>query len=186
MTMSTVLRVRGVWFFAALAGLGGLTVGMTMAAIPAPDGTIRSCYNKKTGRLRVIDEGASCKPKEIVLTWAQAGTPGPSGPPGDVGEPATRLWAVVTSSGNLRRGSGVTVPVGTDLSAVGNTRVVPFDRDISECAVVATIVGADVNEGVSAGIITATLASDQSVRVRMNDPEATMIDNQAFHVAVFC
>lgn len=190
--MATLSRAPGLVLFAALAGLGGLTVGWTMAAIPAPDGTIRSCYNKKNGRLRVVDEGAACKPKEIVLTWAQAGAPGPTGAAGQTGEtgaagePATRLWAVVSSSGTLKRASGVAVATGTSLASAGNTRTIPFDRDIRGCAVVATIAGADVNEGVSSAIITAALTGPQSVQVRMTDPDGSGINNQTFHLAVFC
>ncbi len=186
--MPTLFHAR--WMLAGFAVACGLAAGLTMAAIPAPDGTIRACYHKKSGRLRVVDEGASCKGKEIVLSWAQPGTPGPqglTGADGAPGEPATRLWAVVDSAGTLLRGSGVAVPVGTDLSASGNTRAVPFDRDLSECAWVAAIGGDHVNAGVVKGFITSTLGPNaQTVRVSMTDSDNASVQNQGFHVIVFC
>lgn len=199
---------------AVLGGLCALAGGLAVAAIPAPDGTIRACYRTRSGRLRVVDEGASCKRKEIVLTWNQQGASGPPGPvgtpgapgsagpqgtpgapgppgapgaPGAPGEPATRLWAVVSSTGTLLRGSGTAVPVGTNLAAPGNTRAVPFDRDLSECAWVATIGGASLNAGVAKGFITTSLSpAVNTINVSMTNDENTSILNQSFHLAVFC
>ena len=74
------------------------------------------------------------------------GDPGPAGPPGlpgDRGEPgvqgpagpaATRSWAVVSSTGTLMSSAGV---ASATRLAVGQYEVV-FDREVSQCALVAT------------------------------------------------
>jgi Collagen triple helix repeat (20 copies) len=53
--------------------------------IPAPDGTIWSCYTKSTGTIRIIDSGASCKQGETSLQWNQRGPAGATGPQGNAG-----------------------------------------------------------------------------------------------------
>ena len=51
---------------AAAGGLAAamLGFGVVQAAIPASSGVIHACYNKLTGRLRVIDSSASCSRAE--------------------------------------------------------------------------------------------------------------------------
>jgi hypothetical protein len=49
--------------------------GAAVAAIPSGDGTIRACYAKNSGALRVIDTAQTCTSKEILLTWKN-GLPG--------------------------------------------------------------------------------------------------------------
>ena len=68
--------------FAAIGALGGVAF-----AGSTPDGTIRGCYSKDNGFLRIIDgEGQSCSPEvEYEIAWNQVGPQGPTGPQGPVG-----------------------------------------------------------------------------------------------------
>jgi hypothetical protein len=53
--------------------------GVTFAAIPGPDGTIKGCQLPANGGFRVIDHDQNCKANERTVTWNQAGEPGPPG-----------------------------------------------------------------------------------------------------------
>jgi hypothetical protein len=77
--------------------LAATAAGATVAgaAIPGSDGTIRGCYERQTGILRVIDAeaGRRCLPFETAVRWNQEGRqgpPGPAGPEGPRGEGVTR------------------------------------------------------------------------------------------------
>jgi hypothetical protein len=77
---------RAALVLVAAGALVGVGYGVAYASIPAPDGTITSCYTKSTGAMRVIDPTtASCKTGETKLTWTQQGTAGPQGPAGPQG-----------------------------------------------------------------------------------------------------
>jgi hypothetical protein len=69
--------------------------GIAAAVIPAPGGVIKSCYVKKTGKLRVLDSAAACKASETALSWNQAGTPGATGAKGATG--ATGATGITTT-----------------------------------------------------------------------------------------
>jgi hypothetical protein len=82
------LRWKGV-VPAAAVGVVCLGVGVAASSIPMADGTIRGCYTKIGGILRVIDpqKGQSCsKSLETPITWSQAGPRGPAGSAGPAGE----------------------------------------------------------------------------------------------------
>jgi hypothetical protein len=69
--------------------------GAAFAAIPGPDGTVKTCYTNATGALRVIDSAATCNSVETELLINQTGPVGPpgvagaAGPKGDPGAAAT-------------------------------------------------------------------------------------------------
>ena len=69
---------------AAAAVAIGLTSSATLAAIPAPDGSISACF-AKNGTLRIVDSAALCMRGETPLIWNQAGPAGPQGPQGATG-----------------------------------------------------------------------------------------------------
>lgn len=77
-----------VYFAAAIAiGFGGVPFVAAQAAIPDADGVYTGCYQKITGATRVIDASRQvCRPMETMITWNEAGQPGPAGPPGVQGE----------------------------------------------------------------------------------------------------
>lgn len=67
-----------------------VVVGAASAAIPDADGVIHGCYEKSTGRLRVIEPSASCSNREVPIDWKRdgpAGAQGPQGIPGEQGAP---------------------------------------------------------------------------------------------------
>src|SRR5260370_15150242 len=73
---------------AALIGLLAIPV---FASIPGPGGVINGCFQKSTGKLRVIDPSSprpslrACHPDEVAIHWNQVGPAGPAGPPGPAG-----------------------------------------------------------------------------------------------------
>jgi hypothetical protein len=130
--------------FAALVfALGGFAA----AAIPGSDGTIKACYLKKGGTLRVIDSAKRCAKGEKQLSWSQKGPAGPAGAKGDtgpsgprgdrgeVGSPATKLWAAVRANGTTSRGSGV---VSTKAISPGFYEVT-FNQNVTQCDFIATL-----------------------------------------------
>jgi hypothetical protein len=63
---------------------------VVVAAIPDAQGVISTCYHRKSGVLRIIDNeaGKKCKTNENPLQWNQLGPqglPGPQGPQGEAG-----------------------------------------------------------------------------------------------------
>lgn len=68
---------------ALVLGLGGAAY----AAIPDGTGVIHGCYQKSTGKLRVIDtdQDQTCHPSEVSLSWSQTGPQGPQGATGPQG-----------------------------------------------------------------------------------------------------
>src|SRR3989441_11059148 len=72
----------------ALIGLLAIPV---FASIPGPGGVINGCFQKSSGKLRVIDPSSrrpslrACHPDEVAIHWNQVGPAGPAGPPGPAG-----------------------------------------------------------------------------------------------------
>ena len=60
--------------------------GIAYAAIPAADGKISGCYDKRSGALRVVDQTTTCRSGEAAIAWNQKGPTGPAGTPGLQGE----------------------------------------------------------------------------------------------------
>ena len=119
---------------------------------------------------------------------------GPQGPKGDPGEPATRLWAVVNSDGTLRRGSGV-VSTAAQGSAANPYIVVEFNRDVSNCAHIASHAQDTDNHSQ-----TGEIAAD-SMRTPVVEPDSVVVQsfesggydpatappvNKDFQLAVLC
>lgn len=92
------MRSRGrtprITVLGAAAVLGVVAVAFAAAAIPDDDGTIHACRMLKSGKLRVVADPDSCRPKERKISWnirgpkgdaGPAGVAGPQGPKGDPG-----------------------------------------------------------------------------------------------------
>ena len=123
-----------------------------------------------------------------------AGPQGPQGPKGDKGDkgdagtPATKLWAVVNSTGTLRRGSGV-------VSVSGNPGVfttVKFNQNVAACAHVVSLArtapggpGAFQAGEVSADEFQPNGFAADSVLVSTRD-SAGSAASKDFQLAVFC
>jgi hypothetical protein len=72
-----------------------LVVGLMVAAllvaaagfVAAQDSTmIKGCYDKKTGLLRYLQSGSSCRSTETAISWNQFGPQGPQGEKGQQGD----------------------------------------------------------------------------------------------------
>jgi hypothetical protein len=128
--------------------------------------------------------------KSGQLPAGPKGDPGQRGPKGDKGDPgkdgvsATKLWAVVDSVGNIAASSGVTT-LGSVMVQKG-VYLIPFNRDISHCARVATIGGDKVLTGETDGSIRTFLPGATSVQVETATPDVSAYAYHAFSLAVFC
>lgn len=123
------------------------------------------------------------------LPRGRVGPPGPPGAPGSQGPQGARgptgsaggssagLWAVVNADGSLARGSGV---VSVTRTGSGVYKV-QFNRDITQCAWLATIRTA------SFGFVETELAggTTTTVLVQTRDTE-NMPTDRAFHLGVLC
>lgn len=69
----------------AVALLGVVAATFAAAAIPDDDGTIHACRILKSGKLRVVANPDSCRPRERKLSWNTRGPKGDPGPPGVAG-----------------------------------------------------------------------------------------------------
>ena len=90
-------RMFGVFVVTTLAVV--LIAGAGAFAHDPHDGVIHGCYDKSSGRLRVVDAERRCGDDERSITWSDRGRrgetgakgadgrPGPAGPKGEVGPP---------------------------------------------------------------------------------------------------
>ena len=113
------------------------------------------------------------------------GPAGPTGPRGATGAPATRLWAVVDSAGNVHAASGL-VRTGSVKAAANGTYVISFNRDVSHCARVATIGGPRIGVGETEGFIRANLVAPASLEVTTLNENGSTLEDHSFSLAVFC
>lgn len=88
------LAGRGVKVAVPTVAALGAGSALAIGAIPGDDGTIKGCYNRVSGSLRVIDSEEQCRSLETSINWNQRGpagpqgNPGPQGPPGPAGDAA--------------------------------------------------------------------------------------------------
>jgi hypothetical protein len=59
--------------------------GAALAVGGSAADTIKGCYKKSTGDLRVLKSGASCKSSELAISWNKDGPKGAAGAPGAKG-----------------------------------------------------------------------------------------------------
>jgi hypothetical protein len=91
------------WVVAALAAL---TVAGVAVAQGTRSDTIRACYAKKSGSLRVLAKpSAKCRRSERALSWSQRGPAGEPGAPGATG---------AAGAGGTPGANGPTGPAGAD------------------------------------------------------------------------
>ena len=133
-TLALVLAMSG----GAIAATGGFSSG----------GTLRACVNEEGG-IKLLKAGRHCKRGQKTVAWNQtgpagakgasgaAGAPGAPGAAGPSGSAAVTLWAEIDEAGKLTQAKGV-----TGITGPATNPQVTFDRDISKCAITATL-----NEG---------------------------------------
>jgi hypothetical protein len=173
---------------AIVAIAGGVTYAV---ADIGGGGVINGCYKSQNGQLRLIDPATgSCLPSEAAISWNQTGPTGPQGQKGDKGDPglsATPLFAVVNG-----RSSPPTIVRGAHATSVQRSNlvgafVVFFDRNVRDCAYVATIGLPGAVSTEQPGFITTVGAavSADAVFVTTHDVAGTLAD-RSFHLQVSC
>jgi hypothetical protein len=82
-----LLASRRFGLFVLVVGIGVVAGGIAYASIPGSGGVIHSCYQTKSGALRVIDadSGDQCSKSETPLSWNHTGSSGATGPTGATG-----------------------------------------------------------------------------------------------------
>jgi len=113
--MRTIAVAIGASLLTAVTMLGlsqavsSSTAASLPSAIAANVPEIRACANRDSGALRLLTEGR-CSKRERLITWSQAGPPGPAGAPGATG-PAGAQGAQgpgpIVTDGNGNRVPGV-------------------------------------------------------------------------------
>lgn len=117
-----------------------------------------------------------------------AGSEGPAGPQGPSGAPATTLWANVTNIGGLAAGAGVTSVTSSYPEGVGGARyTITFDRNVSECAHIASLSssGYGVEEPGQIAVARAGNANPDALEVFTYNASGTT-EYRSFSLAVFC
>lgn len=110
------------------------------------------------------------------------GAGGPQGPKGDTGASATRLWASISKTQALSRGSGVTAVA----SAGAGTVKVAFNQDVSQCGYAGTIGEPTENEAPAAFLSVQPQAGATNTLFVRTYNQAGTITTEPFYVAVFC
>jgi hypothetical protein len=176
-----------------------LLLGVLATAPPSHAATLYACV-KRNGDAHIYTHKPRCRRGQRRISWGSSGPAGKSGEPGSKGDPGSRgeagaggetgpppttLWAVVSNKGVLVRGGAGTLSA-TALLELGAYEVV-FNRDVSDCAYIATVGSAEAGS-TSAGMI--------AVATRLGNPDAVFVEtfgekgkptgSQSFHLAVFC
>lgn len=197
--MSTMLRCvlvharqNVVAYLALFVAIGGTSY----AAIRLPANSVGARQIKqdavrssdvKNSSLRAADFRAGELPRG---PRGPQGLAGAQGARGESGAAATRLWAIVDDDGTLYRGSGV---VSTRRGGPSSgSYLVTFNRDVSQCAAVASTGGHPLGPGSSTGISVGTASAATAgspfegvVSVLTKNPAGADAD-RIFHLAVFC
>ena len=152
---------------------------------PAPTGSLPPVASRSEGRLGLGTVlGAIAVVIALIAVALNVVVPGPSGSAGSQGPPGTGyLWAVVSSSGTLIRGSSA---LNASQTTKGEYQVT-FAEDVSSCAYVATV-GTIYQSGSEpyAGIAVANSPGDRAaIVVTVTDFTGAAI-NASFHLAVIC
>src|SRR5713226_9013862 len=80
-----ILRRRRIFGVSVLVILPVVLVAGAVAFADIPDGSVvHACYEKATGRVRVVDN-KGCQDAERKITWNERGPEGPRGEPGPAG-----------------------------------------------------------------------------------------------------
>jgi len=186
--------------------IGGLLAAAAIGATPAAAHTGASvvyvCAKNATGELRLVSKATKCRHGEQKLSWnvtgpsgkrGARGTPGEPGAAGEKGEagvkgeagpPATTMWAVVEASGKLVRGGSATA--SAERLGESSEYEVVFNRDVSECAYIATV-GVSSEAGPPVGFaVVAPRAGDRDAVFVETLNQKGLRTEEPFHLAVFC
>lgn len=117
------------------------------------------------------------------------GSSGAQGPAGAPGAPATTLWASVTATGSLVISSGVTgISTSYGDPYPPAWYILTFNRNVSQCARVATLSSSSEESGEEPGqiaISNSSLRNPDTIEVYTYNAGGTA-EYRSFSVAVFC
>jgi hypothetical protein len=166
---------------AMVVGLIALFAATTGVSVAATKVVIKNSKQVKDGAL-------SDKDFSKAALGNLKGNAGPQGPAGATGAQATNLWGVVNfgSPGTvtLTRGSGVTAVAA--VGALAGEAKVTFNRDITNCAWLATIGDGSTPDITDDGTITIDRETSTQLLVQTWDNDGTGQEDHDFHIAVFC
>jgi hypothetical protein len=112
------------------------------------------------------------------------GPTGATGPAGEPGPPGSVLWAVVRQDGTLARGVGV-VSTSELTPLTGSEYEVVFNRNVSQCAYVATV-GSSAKSPPRIGAANVASAAGNENAVLVLTSGKVQENPEPFHLAVFC
>jgi hypothetical protein len=137
------LANNAVGVLALFVALGGVSYAASGGF--SSGGTLKACVNEE-GVVRLLKTGRHCKRGQKAVSWNQTGPVGPKGSAGATGatgpigltgasgQPSNVMWAKIGAEGTLEAGHGV-----TDIKDNGEAPyTVTFEKDVTNCAVVAT------------------------------------------------
>ena len=185
----THLRRNAIAYVALVAaiGTGGAYASEKLTSQQIAKNAVKAKHIKD-GQITTADvRDGSLLARDFADGQATHGETGPQGPAGAEGEAATRLWAVVNPGGELAQGRGVTE---SHSNADSNFYSVRFDRDVSECAMVASVGGNPAYNFAAQGIATVnTLPLGANTQGLVQISTFTLKGEAAqrpFHVAALC
>jgi len=95
-------RIGFLLMLAVLVTVGGVAY----ASIPSSDGTIRACYQKENGQLRIVGKASDCRNSELAISWNEKGIQGVAGAAGAQGP----MQFTPRHMGGVRPGRGCARP----------------------------------------------------------------------------
>jgi hypothetical protein len=156
------VRARGTVRVALLAAGIATVAFVTLAATAGSAATRHAASASKAAR----------PAKDIPGPRGPRGPRGPAGTKGAKGDPATALWALVASNGTLIKGSSVAT-----ITRSGSDYRVIFNRDVTNCATIATPTQAIISAADIVGPSTVAVAFRTS---------SDVAESEQFSLAVFC
>jgi hypothetical protein len=153
-------RIRSHLSYANVVATAALLLAMSGGAIAATGGfdsggTLKACVNHE-GTIKLLKSGKHCRRGQKTIAWNQTGPAGPAGPtgatgatgaPGANGQPTNLMWARIDEEGIIEDGShGVTRVTDSGKSPYKVT----FEKDITNCSLLATHNGSYVESVVTA------------------------------------
>jgi hypothetical protein len=159
---------------ALFVALGGVSYAASGGFVSG--GQLKACVNEG-GSITLLKSGKHCKRGQKPIAWSQQGPAGPQGQPGANGapgatgatgltgpagtnglngQPSNVMWAKIGEEGTIEEGHGV---IGVKDSGLAPYRV-KFEKDVTNCAVVATNNGGFPSQNAPAATSDAVLGSE--------------------------
>jgi hypothetical protein len=178
------MRSKHLFTGVGVAGIAFLLVTNPVVSDAAAQITGKDIKNSSVTGKDVKD--SSLGSADFATGQLPAGAPGPKGDKGDKGdkgESATALWAVINQDGTVARQHGGAA--GTFREDIG-TYDVFFNRDVSNCAYVASLGGADAGTPPDGSVgVTNVVDLNNALYIKVRNSAGNNA-NLPFHVAVFC